>query len=45
MKIKKYFMKDKNLCLKKPCTLGAYNRPFSSKGGMDFMQLFVFRDL
>jgi hypothetical protein len=23
MKIKKYFMKDKNLCLKKPCTLGA----------------------
>ena len=23
MKIKKYFMKDKNLCLKKPGTLGA----------------------
>ena len=23
MKIKKYFMKDKNLCLKKPRTLGA----------------------
>ena len=32
-------MKDKNLCLKKPLTLGALNRQFSSKGGGDFMQL------
>ena len=26
-------MKDKNLCMKKPLTLGALNRQFSSKGG------------
>jgi hypothetical protein len=38
-------MKDKNLCLKKPGTLGAYNRPFRSKVGRDFMQLFDLRDL
>ena len=30
---KKKIMKDKNLCLKKPRTLGAWNRQFSSKGG------------
>ena len=41
MKIKKYFMKDKNLCLKKPRTLGAYNHTFSSKGGRDFMQFSI----
>ena len=45
MKIKKYFMKDKNLCLKKSRTLGALNRQFSSNGGGDFMQLCVLRDL
>ena len=38
-------MKDKNLCLKKPRTLGARNRQFSSKGGGDFMQLSVLKDL
>jgi hypothetical protein len=32
MKIWKHFIKDKNLCLKKPRTLGAWNRQFSSKG-------------
>ena len=37
-------MKDKK-CLKKPLTLGAWNRQFSSKGGGDFMQLCVPRDL
>ena len=26
-------MKDKNLCVKKPLTLGACNRQFRSKGG------------
>ena len=45
MNIQKYFMKDKILCLKKHRTLGAFNRQFSSKGGGDFMQLFVLRDL
>ena len=45
MKIKQYFMKDKYLYLKKPPTLGALNRQFSSKGGGDFMQLFILRDL
>ena len=30
---------------KKPRTLGALNRPFSSKGGRDYMQLCVLRDL
>ena len=39
MKIRKHFIKDKNLYLKKPCTLGAFNRQFSSKGGGDCMQL------
>ena len=38
-------MKDINVCLKKPRTLGARNRQFSSKGGGDFMQLCVLRDL
>jgi hypothetical protein len=33
MYIWKHFFKDKNLCLKKPRTLGAWNRQFSSKGG------------
>ena len=33
MNIQTNFMKDKILCLKKPRTLGAWNRPFSSKGG------------
>ena len=32
-KSKKNFMKDKNLYLKKPRTLGAWNRQFSSKEG------------
>ena len=45
MKIKRYFMKDKNLCLKKPHTLGALNCQFSSNGGGDFMQLCVLRNL
>ena len=34
MKIKKYFMKDKIYVWKKPRTLGAWNRQFSSKGGV-----------
>ena len=38
-------MKDKNLCVKKPLTLGACNRQFRSKGGGDFMQLYILRDL
>ena len=33
MNIWNHFMKDKNLCLKKPRTLGAWNHQFSSKGG------------
>ena len=33
MNIKKYFIKDKILCLKKHRTLGAWNFQFSSKGG------------
>ena len=33
MNIWKHFFKDKNVCLKKPRTLGAWNRQFSSKGG------------
>ena len=33
LKIKKYFMKDKNLYLKKPRTLDAWNRQFSPKEG------------
>ena len=38
-------MKDINVWLKKPRTLGAKNRQFSSKEGWDFMQLCVLRDL
>ena len=34
MNIWKHFFKDKILCLKKPRTLGARNRQFSSKGGV-----------
>ena len=44
-KLKKYFMKDKNLCLNEPFTLGAWNRQFSSKRGGNFRQLCVLRDL
>ena len=44
MNIWKHFMKDKNLFLKKPCTLGAWNRQFSSKWEGDFMQLCVLGD-
>ena len=33
MNIWKHFMKDKNLFLKKPRTLGSWNHQFSSKGG------------
>ena len=33
MHIWKKIFKDKSLCLKKPHTLGAWNRQFSSKGG------------
>ena len=35
MKVWKHFIKDKNLCLKKSRTLGAWNRHFSSKGGRE----------
>ena len=35
-------MKDKNLCLKKPCTLGASNHQFSSKGGGDISCSYAF---
>ena len=45
MKIKKYFIKDKNIYLKNSRTLVARNRQFSTKGGGDFIQLFVVRDL
>ena len=45
MKIKKYFMKDKKLYLKKSRTLGALIRQLSTKGWGDFMQLFVLRSL
>ena len=44
MKIKKNFIKDKNLYLKKSRTLGARNRQFSTKGGGDLMQLFVLKE-
>ena len=37
MKIKKYLMKDKKLCLKKPRSLGACNSQFSDTRGGDFM--------
>ena len=35
-------MKDKNLCLKKPLTLGAWNHQFSSReGGISCSYVFV----
>ena len=36
MNIWKHYFKDKILCLKKPRTLGPWNRQFSSKGGGGF---------
>ena len=43
MNIWKHFFKNKILCLKKPLTLGAWNRQFSFKRGGDFIQLCVLK--